>query len=253
MSIIKETILSSMEYIGGVFTLLWDTFSQIKGLIRKFDLFIEQVFFQGIKSISIVVFTSLFMGMVTAYQAHYQGQQYAPDVYIGMLVSKALLIELGPLIVGLVVAGRVSSSIAAELGSMKVTEQIDALEAFAINPIEQLVVPRVFAGIFVLPILTIIAEFVGIIGGWLLSIMSLNISSAVFWRGVRLNYYPITLYGGLIKAMTFGLTLTVMGCYYGLRTEGGAEGVGESTTKAVISSTILVLIQDFFVGRLVFG
>jgi phospholipid/cholesterol/gamma-HCH transport system permease protein len=253
MSTIKEAILSSMAYIGGVFTLLGETFSQIKGLIRKFDLFIEQVFFQGIKSISIVVFTSLFMGMVTAYQAHYQGQQYAPDVYIGMLVSKALLIELGPLIVGLVVAGRVASSIAAELGSMKVTEQIDALEAFAINPIEHLVVPRVFAGIFVLPILTIIAEFVGIIGGWLLSIMSLNISSAVFWRGVRLNYYPITLYGGLIKAMAFGLTLTVMGCYYGLRTEGGAEGVGESTTKAVISSTILVLILDFFVGRLVFG
>jgi len=253
MLALKEAVLSSMAYIGGVFTLLWDTFLQIRGLVKKFDLFIEQVFFQGIKSISIVVFTSLFMGMVTAYQAHYQGQQYAPDVYIGMLVSKALLIELGPLIVGLVVAGRVASSIAAELGSMKVTEQIDALEAFAINPIEHLVVPRVFAGIFVLPILTIIAEFVGIIGGWLLSIMSLNISSAVFWRGVRLNYYPITLYGGLIKAMTFGLTLTVMGCYYGLRTEGGAEGVGESTTKAVISSTILVLILDFFVGRLVFG
>ncbi|MEJ2306836.1 MAG: ABC transporter permease [candidate division WOR-3 bacterium] len=144
MSTIKEAILSSMAYIGGVFTLLGETFSQINGLIRKFDLFIEQVFFQGIKSISIVVFTSLFMGMVTAYQAHYQGQQYAPDVYIGMLVSKALLIELGPLIVGLVVAGRVASSIAAELGSMKVTEQIDALEAFAINPIEHLVVPRVF-------------------------------------------------------------------------------------------------------------
>lgn len=253
MPVIKESFLSCMAYIGGVFTLLGETFSQIRGLIRKFDLFIEQVFFQGVKSISIVVFTSLFMGMVTAYQAHYQGQQYAPDVYIGMLVSKALLIELGPLIVGLVVAGRVASSIAAELGSMKVTEQIDALEAFAINPIEHLVVPRVFAGVFVLPILTIIAEFVGITGGWLLSIMSLNISSAVFWRGVRLNYYPITLYGGLIKAMTFGLTLTVMGCYYGLRTEGGAEGVGESTTKAVISSTILVLILDFFVGRLVFG
>jgi phospholipid/cholesterol/gamma-HCH transport system permease protein len=253
MLAIKESFLSCMAYIGGVFTLLGETFSQIGGLIRKFDLFVEQVFFQGVKSISIVVFTSLFMGMVTAYQANYQGKQYAPDVYIGMLVCKALLIELGPLIVGLVVAGRVASSIAAELGSMKVTEQIDALEAFAINPIEHLVVPRVFAGIFVLPILTIIAEVVGVVGGWLLSIMSLNISSAVFWRGVRLNYYPITLYGGLIKAMAFGLTLTIMGCYYGLRTEGGAEGVGESTTKAVISSTILVLFLDFVVGRLVFG
>ena len=251
--LIKRSVISSMEYIGGVFILLGETFLQVKGLIRKFDLFVEQVFFQGVKSISIVMFTSLFMGMVTAYQANYQARQYMPDVYIGMAVCKALLIELGPLIVGLVVAGRVSSSIAAELGSMKVTEHIDALEAFAINPIEHLVVPRVFAGIFVLPILTVIAEFVGVLGGWFLSVMSLNISSVVFWRGVRLNYYPITLYGGLIKSMTFGLTLTVMGCYYGLRAEGGAEGVGEATTKAVISSTILVLFLDYFVGRLVFG
>jgi phospholipid/cholesterol/gamma-HCH transport system permease protein len=250
---IKESILSSMEYIGGIFILTAKTFIKVKGLFRKFDLFLEQLFFQGVKSISIVVFTSLFMGMVTAYQANYQARQYMPDVYIGMAVCKALLIELGPLIVGLVVAGRVSSSIAAELGSMKVTEQIDALEAFAINPIEHLVVPRVFAGLFILPVLTIIAEFVGILGGWLFAVISLNISNVVYWRGVRLNYYPITLYGGLIKTMTFGITLTIMGCYYGLRTEGGAEGVGEATTKAVISSTILILLLDFFVGRLVFG
>ena len=253
MVFIKESILSSLEYVGGVFILMGETFSQIKGLVRKFDLFIEQVFFQGVKSISIVLFTSLFMGMVTAYQANYQARQYMPDVYIGMAVCKALLIELGPLIVGLVVAGRVSSSIAAELGSMKVTEQIDALEAFAINPIEHLVVPRVFAGILVLPILTVIAELTGVIGGWILAVGSLNISSVVYWRGVRLNYFPITLYGGLIKSMTLGFNLTIMGCYYGLRTEGGAEGVGEATTKAVISSTILVLFLDFVVGRLVFG
>lgn len=253
MTTIKASVISSMEYIGGIFILLANTFLNVKGLIRKFDLFLEQLFFQGVKSITIVVFTSLFMGMVTAYQANYQARQYMPDVYIGMAVCKALLIELGPLIVGLVVAGRVSSSIAAELGSMKVTEQIDALEAFAINPVEHLVVPRVFAGLFVLPILTIIAEFVGILGGWLFAVTSLSISNVVYWRGVRLNYYPITLYGGLIKTMTFGITLTIMGCYYGLRTEGGAEGVGEATTKAVISSTILILLLDFFVGRLVFG
>jgi phospholipid/cholesterol/gamma-HCH transport system permease protein len=253
MSTIKEHIFSSMEYVGGIFILIGQTFLKIKGLFRKFDLFLEQLFFQGVKSISIVVFTSVFMGMVTAYQANYQGENFLPDVYIGMAVCKALLIELGPLIVGLVVAGRVASSIAAELGSMKVTEQIDALEAFAIDPIEHLVVPRVFAGIFILPILTIIAEFIGVVGGWVFTVSSLNVSTVVYWRGVRLNYYPITLYGGLIKSMTFGLTLTVMGCYYGLRTEGGAEGVGESTTKAVISSTILVLFLDFAVGRLVFG
>jgi len=253
MLMIKESILSSMEYIGSIFILTAQTFLKVKGLFRKFDLFVEQLFFQGVKSISIVLFTSLFMGMVTAYQAYYQAKQYMPDVYIGMAVCKALFIELGPLIVGLVVAGRVSSSIAAELGSMKVTEQIDALEAFAIDPIEHLVVPRVFTGIIIMPVLTVIAELTGVIGGWILSVMSLNITSAIYWRGVRLNYLPITLYGGLIKATAFGLTLTIMGCYYGLRAEGGAEGVGEATTRAVISSTILILFLDYVLSRIVFA
>ncbi len=249
---LKEKFFDVMEYVGSVFVLLWQVLLNIRGLYRKFGFFIEQIHSQGVKSISIVLFTSVFMGMVTAYQAYYQGQNYMPDVYIGMAVTKALFIELGPLIVGLVIAGRVASSIAAELGTMKVTEQIDALEALAINPIEHLVVPRVFAGIIVLPVLTIIAEFTGIIGGWMLSVYSLNISHAVFWRGVRLDYIPITLYGGLIKAMTFGVTLTLMGCFYGLRAKGGAEGVGEATTKAVISSTILILFLDYVVSRLVF-
>ena len=252
MLTLKEKFFDVMEYVGSVFILLWQVLLNLRGLYRKFGFFIEQIHSQGVKSISIVLFTSVFMGMVTAYQAYYQGQNYMPDVYIGMAVTKALFIELGPLIVGLVIAGRVASSIAAELGTMKVTEQIDALEALAINPIEHLVVPRVFAGIIVLPILTIIAEFTGIIGGWMLSVYSLNISHAVFWRGVRLDYIPITLYGGLIKSMTFGLTLTLMGCFYGLRAKGGAEGVGEATTKAVISSTILILFLDYVVSRLVF-
>lgn len=252
MSILKEKLLNVMEYVGSIFVLLWRTIINIKGLYRKFGLFVEQIYFQGVESISIVIFTSLFMGMVTAYQAYYQGRQYMPDVYIGMGVAKALFIELGPLIVGLVIAGRVASSIAAELGSMRVTEQIDALEAFAIDPVEHLVVPRVFSGIIVLPLLTIVAEVTGIVGGWILSVYSLNISHAVYWRGVTLNYLPHTLYGGLIKASTFGLTLTLMGCFYGMRAEGGAEGVGEATTKSVISSTILILFLDYVVSRLVF-
>jgi len=252
MATLRSKLLDVMEYIGDIFILLWQVIINIRGLYRKFELFIGQVYFQGVKSLSIVLLTSLFMGMVTAYQAYYQAKQYMPDVYIGMAVTKALFIELGPLITGLVIAGRVASSIAAELGSMKVTEQIDALEALAINPIEHLVVPRVFAGILILPILTIIAEFTGIIGGWLLAVYSLNVGHSVYWRGVRLNYIPITLYGGLIKAVTFGLTLTLMGCFYGLRARGGAEGVGEATTKAVISSTILILFLDYVVSRLVF-
>ena len=252
MLTLKKKILAAMEYIGSVGLLIWQVLINIRGIYRKFDLSLGQIYFQAIESLSLVLFTSLFTGMVIAFEANYQAANYMPDVYVGMAVTKAMFIELGPVLIGLIIAGRVSSSIAAELGSMKVTEQIDALEAFAINPIEHLVVPRIFAGIVVLPLLTIVSEITGIVGGWILSISSLNITTAVYWRGVRLNYIPTNLYGGLIKSITFGFALTLMGCYYGLKAEGGAEGVGEATTKAVISSTILVLFLDLIVSRLVF-
>lgn len=249
---IKKRLLFAFDYVGGVFVLLWQSIVSFPRALRKPNLIVEQIVFMGIESISIVSLTALFTGMVVAFEAYYQAQNFMPLVYVGMSVAKVEMIELGPLITGLVVAGRVSSAIAAEIGTMKVTEQIDALEAMAINPVEFLIVPRIITGIIVLPLLTIVAETVAIFGGFIYSNFGLHISADLYFRGVRLNYLPITLYGGLLKSVTFGIIISLMGSYHGMEAKGGAEGVGEATTKAVVSSTVLLLIFDYIVSRLVF-
>jgi len=252
MEYIKEKILFALDYIGGVFRLIWESIIAFPGVFKKPYLITQQIYFMGFESLFIVVFTSIFTGMVTAYTAWYQGKSFMPLVYIGMSVAKAEMIELGPVLTGLVVAGRVSSAIAAEIGTMKVTEQIDALEALAINPIQHLVVPRIISGVIILPILTIVSEVFAVLGGFLLARFGLGVAASVYFRGVRLNYLPITLYGGLLKSLTFGYIIALMGCYHGLNTKGGAEGVGESTTRAVVSTMVLLLMFDFIVSRLVF-
>jgi phospholipid/cholesterol/gamma-HCH transport system permease protein len=250
--IVKENVIFALDYIGGVVYLVGQTLYLLPKVFKRLYLFFLQFYFMGFESLLIVIVTSLFSGMIVAYQAWYQAQQYMPMVYIGMSVAKAMMIELGPLLTGLVVAGRVGSAMAAELGTMKVTEQIDALESLSINPVEYLVVPRVLSSIVILPILTIISEFVAILGGFFLSFVYLGVPAEVYFRGVRLNYFPITLYGGLIKSVTFGFVIAIMGCYHGLNTTGGAEGVGKSTTRSVVSAMVLILILDYLVSRLVF-
>jgi len=249
---IKKRLLFAFDYVGGVFVLLWQSIVSFPRALRKPNLILQQIVFMGVESISIVSLTALFTGMVVAFEAYYQAQNFMPLVYVGMSVAKVEMIELGPLITGLVVAGRVSSAIAAEIGTMKVTEQIDALETMAINPVEFLVVPRIITGIVVLPLLTIVAEAIAIVGGFIYSNLGLHISADLYFRGVRLNYLPITLYGGLLKSVTFGIIISLMGAYHGMKAKGGAEGVGEATTRAVVSSTVLLLIFDYIVSRLVF-
>ncbi len=206
----------------------------------------------GIGSLTIVILTSIFTGMVTALQAFAQVSKYMPVVYIGMSVARAEFIELGPMLTGLIITGRVCSSIAAELGTMVVTEQVDALESMAINPVEYLVVPRVAASTFVLPLLTIVSEGFAILGGLVFSYFALHVPAALYLRGVRLHYHPIELWGGLIKAATFGLIIGITGCYNGLRAKGGAEGVGKATTNAVVASSVLILVADYVVARIIF-
>ena len=206
----------------------------------------------GIGSLTIVIFTSIFTGMVTAFQAFVQASKYMPIVYVGMSVAKAEFIELGPMLTGLIITGRVCSSIAAEIGTMVVTEQVDALESMAINPIEYLVVPRVAASTLIMPLLTVISEWFAILGGLIFSVLALKIPVSVYMRGVRLHFIPIEMWGGLIKAATFGLIIGIMGCYNGLKTRGGAEGVGKATTDAVVSASVLILVADYVVARLIF-
>jgi len=248
-----DAVWNFIIWIGGVSLLLWRLVKSLPQIPKAFRHFVYYIYLMGIGSLPIVLSTSLFTGMVTAFQAGVQSMGLVPDVYIGMSVAKAMLVELGPILTGLVVAGRVSSSIAAELGTMKVTEQIDALKSLAIDPVRFLVLPRVAAGVVITPILTVFSEIMGMIGGFWVCRVILDITTHIYLRGLQYHFDPAELWGGMTKALVFGFILSFMGCYYGLRTEGGAEGVGISTTKAVVASSVLILISDYLIARLVFG
>jgi len=252
MKFIKNFVIKSLENIGGVTILFYQTIISIPTIFRRGYLLAQQIVFMGIGSLTIVILTSVFTGMVTALQAFAQGSRYVPAVYVGMSVARAEFIELGPMLTGLILTGRVCSSIAAEIGTMVVTEQVDALESMAINPIEYLVVPRVVSSTFILPLLTVVSEGFAILGGMVFSHYALQIPISIYLRGVRLHFHPIELWGGLIKAATFGLIIGFMGCYSGLKTKGGAEGVGKATTDAVVSASVLILIADYIVARIIF-
>src|SRR5688500_8436510 len=200
----------------------------------------------GVESLPIALFIAAFTGIVMALQASYTFTGAIPLYFVGTLVGKTIILELGPVLTGLALAGRVGANIAAELGTMKVTEQIDALETLAYDPVAYLVVPRVLAGILMFPIVVAFADAIGVIGGWITAINLLDMSSAEFIRGLRLFFVPFDVQFSMIKAATFGLAVTSVGCFFGFMTRGGAEGVGVSTTRAVVVSSMLILVLDAF-------
>ena len=210
----------------------------------------------GVQSWLIVSLSALFIGMVLAFQSAYQMQKLAAEMYIATLVSLSVVREIGPVITALIVAGRVGSAIAAELGTMKVTEQIDALVTLAVDPIHYLVVPRFIALIIALPLLTLCADAIGILGGFLIGTMKLGILPSLYWKMTTIPLAIKDLASGLFKAFLFGMIICVVSCFEGFRTEGGAEGVGRSTTAAVVASFICIIAADclctalfYFVGR----
>ena len=198
----------------------------------------------GVQSWFIVSVSSLFIGMVLAFQSAYQMQKLAAEVYIASLVSLSVVREIGPVMTALIVAGRVGSSIAAELGTMKVTEQIDALMTLAADPVRYLVVPRFIAMIIALPLLTLWADAIGILGGFLIGILKLSILPSLYWKMTTLPLAFKDLFSGLLKAFIFGMIICIVSCFEGFRTEGGAEGVGRSTTVAVVTSFTLIIAAD---------
>ncbi len=244
--------LNFLQDVGGTFILLGRVFRSL----AEFPKTIRQTFYQmeqiGIGSIPLVLVTSLFVGAVAAVQAAYQFQDYVPMRFLGTVVGKSVILELGPVLTALVVGGRVSASIAAELGTMKVTEQVDAMEMLAIDPIRYLVLPRIVAGVVMLPVLTILSDFLAILGGMVVSNIALDVSIATFNEGLRLFFYVEDVISGLLKTVVFGGIITLMGCYNGFRTHGGAEGVGRSTMHAVVSSCLLILIANYFLATVLF-
>lgn len=200
----------------------------------------------GVDSIPIALFLAAFTGIVLALQASYTFTGQIPLYFVGTLVGKTMILELGPVLTGLALSGRVGANIAAQLGTMRVSEQIDALETLAYNPISYLVVPRVIAGVLMFPVIVIFANAIGVIAGWITAINLLSMSSQEFVRGLRLFYDPFDLTFSLIKTTSFGLVITVVGSYQGFHTQGGAEGVGVATTRAVVMSSMLILVFDAF-------
>ena len=239
-------VVNLFEYAGGLALLL---IRSIGGCFIR-PVRVKLVFYEmwkiGVKSWFIVALSSLFIGMVLAFQSAYQMEKLAAEIYIASLVSLSVVREIGPVITGLIIAGRVGSSIAAELGTMQVTEQIDALRALAADPVRYLVVPRFLAMIIVLPLLTLWADAVGILGGLLIGTMRLGILPSLYWKMTTIPLMYKDLTSGLLKAAVFGIIISIVSCHEGFRTEGGAEGVGRSTTVAVVSSFLLIIAADCF-------
>jgi phospholipid/cholesterol/gamma-HCH transport system permease protein len=217
---------------------------------RYYRALIEQMYDMGVRSIPVVVVVAALSGAVTSQQSGYQFTGTVPIWVIGSIVTASVLTELGPLVTALVLVGRVGARIGAELGSMVVTEQVDALQAVGRDPVEQLVVPRVLAGIIVLPPLVVLADGVGIAAGWLGALLTLPITTADFVYGTRTYFHDFALWFGLIKAAVFGATITFIGCYVGLRATGGAEGVGRTTTSVVVAGTVAIMFWDAVLARL---
>ena len=198
----------------------------------------------GVQSWFIVSLSALFIGMVLAFQSAYQMQKLSAEIYIAGLVALSLVREIGPVITALIVAGRVGSSIAAELGTMKVTEQIDALVTLAADPVRYLVVPRFIALVLAVPLLTLWADAVGILGGFLIGTLRLGILPSLYWKMTKLPLVFKDLFSGLLKSFIFGMIICVVSCFEGFRAEGGAEGVGRATTVAVVTSFLLIIAAD---------
>ncbi|MGI8498968.1 MAG: MlaE family ABC transporter permease [Gemmatimonadaceae bacterium] len=251
----KERVLGIQEY----FTLAGKALGFI--FRRPFyggDL-VQQMDAIGVQSLGIVLLTGFFTGMVLALQSSVQLATFGATIYIGRLVAASMIRELGPVLAGLMVAGRVGSGIAAQLGSMKVTEQIDALNTLGTDPIKKLVTPRVLAALVMLPVLTIINDMVGIIGGNVIAWLYVGIPSSLYWRtvweqiaagGFTMRYIPNDFMQGVAKPFVFGGIIAITGCFFGLNTTGGTEGVGISTTRTVVTASITILIVDYFMTQI---
>jgi phospholipid/cholesterol/gamma-HCH transport system permease protein len=248
----ERLVLGWLGDVGEVFILFGDVVRGIPDGIRRIGLLIAQMAHIGVGSMPLTVIVALFTGAVTAVQASYQMRDYVPMIYLGTVIGKSVVIELGPVLTALVVGGRVGASIAAELGTMRVTEQVDAMETMGISPVRFLVVPRFLAAFLMLPALTVFADVVAIAGGWLVSITTLDVSTHTFVSGLKLYFKVQDVFSGLLKSFFFGGIIAMMGCYFGLKSEGGAEGVGVATTHAVVASCLLILIVDYLLASFLF-
>ncbi|MCG3193850.1 MAG: putative phospholipid ABC transporter permease protein MlaE [Thermoanaerobaculia bacterium] len=244
-------LLGFLEGLGRFFVLLGQT---LRGVFRPWDLraLAAQMIRVGIDSVPVVFLTAFFTGGVMALQTYTGFARFNAEGFVGSVVALSMLRELSPVLTGLMVTGRAGSAMAAEIGSMRVTEQIDALVAFATDPVHYLFVPRVLAAILVVPMLVVIGNATGIAGGYVIAVRILGANPVVYLSNSFQYLEANDLWSGLIKAAVFGSLLSLIGCQQGFDTRGGAEGVGRSTTSAVVLGSLAILIADFFLTKVLF-
>jgi phospholipid/cholesterol/gamma-HCH transport system permease protein len=245
--------IGAFGYAGGVAELLGDALRFIVGLRIRFRETLDQAFLLGVQSLSIVILTSLFTGMVFSLESANQAVAYGVGNLVGGVVAFTTARELGPMLSAVVVAGRTGAAIAAELGSMVVTEQIEALQSLGLSPVRMLVVPRLLALIVMLPLLTVLADIVSILGGMWVAGIYAHISQESFITSARAALPFEDVLKGLFKSVVFAVIIAMIGAYQGLTTRGGAAGVGKATTGAVVTSIILIFMFNFALSYVLFG
>lgn len=246
---LKKAALEVQEYVylaGAAFHGVFTRPIYRHDIVEQFDLL-------GAGSLTVVLLSGLFTGAALASQGGLTLDPFGARPLVGRLVSATMIKELGPVLTALMLTGRIGSGIAAELGSMVVTDQINALRALGTDPVRKLVVPRVLAGLFMAPVLTVISDFVGIFGGWVVARYQLQVNSGLYWSSVTEGLYMKDVWMGLTKPFVFGLIITTIACHVGLRTTGGTAGVGKSTTVSVVVASVAVIAADFFVTQIFFA
>jgi phospholipid/cholesterol/gamma-HCH transport system permease protein len=247
-----QTTISFFTTVYEISRLIVDTFKSLPSIWFYRRQFIEQLSNFSLKTLPIAAMISIFIGLGATVQGNYQSSSLLPRTLTVNVIFKSTIIELCPIVLCLVLAGKLGASLAAEIGSMKISEQIEALETLSFDPIGFLVLPRVLAGFIMVPIITIFANFLAIFSSFfVLSVLTDWISTQEFFSGLSIDFKPFELYfGNLIKPAVYGFIITIIGSYFGMKTSGGARGVGDSATKVVVVSAVLIIIFDYYLGKL---
>lgn len=243
-------ILQALAAIGGTGTLAWQAVRHTFRRPFEMRLLMNELYHLGVMSLSIALVTLLFTGMVIAVQTAYTLAAYGAKIYVAKLVSLSIVLELGPVLTAIMLAARVGAGITADIGSMKVTEQVDALRALAASPVKKLVVPRLLALLIMLPVLTVLSITIGIIGGGLIAVTDMGQTAEFYRQQVWESIWISDLFRGLGKSPVFAFFIAIISCYNGLNATGGAEGVGRATRNTVVFTAIAIFISNFFLAKL---
>lgn len=250
MNVVERTgsrILHILQGVGETIVLMFRGFYWFRATLRYRSAIVGQMLFCGVESMPVVMVVALFSGMVVALQTGHALADFQLQHTLGNIVAASICREMGPVFAAVIVAGRVGSAMAAQLGTMKVSEEIDALEAMSIDPVRYLVMPRMWALLIMLPVLTVFADLIGILGGSVVARLQIRVSYYTFFDGVMHNLELQDIYSGMVKSVVFGLTIAVVACQQGLKATGGAQGVGRATTRSLVFSFLLILLFDYFI------